>query len=93
MKYLITYLEPEQSDLLQFSLKHCEFTLVDLTPALILDLLETSEKILETVLDYLEISKVQLVEAYTKKDEDSTGKSLLHELIFMKRYQTVKRVH
>jgi hypothetical protein len=72
---------------------HCEFTLVDLTPALIFDLLESPEKILETALDHLGISKVQLVEVYTMKDEDSTGKSILHELIFMKRYQTVKRVH
>jgi hypothetical protein len=93
MKYLINYLEPGQSALLQFSLKHCEFTSDDLTPALIFDLLEAPEKSLETVLDHLGMSKVQLVQAYTAKDEDSTGKSLLHELIHMMRYQTVKRVH
>jgi hypothetical protein len=60
---------------------------------MIFDLLEAPEKTLETVLDHLGMSKVQLVQAYTVKDEDSTGKSLLHELIHMMRYQTVKRVH
>jgi hypothetical protein len=45
--------------LLQFSLKHCELTSDDLTPALIFDfLLEAPEKTLETVLDHLGMSKV-----------------------------------
>jgi hypothetical protein len=94
MKYLITYLEPHQSDLLQFSLRHCEFTQNDLTPPLIFDLLEATEKTLETVLHHLTMSRVQLLQAFmTKEEEGGTGKSLLHELIHMMRYQTVKRVH
>ena len=93
MKHLITYLEPEQSDLLRFSLRDCDFTQEDLSPALIFDLLEAPEKTLETVLDHLNMSKVQLIEAYTTNEEDGAGKSLLHELIHMMRYQTVRRVH
>jgi len=60
----------------------------------LLDLLEATDKTLETVLHHLTMSRVQLIEALMAKEEEGgTGKSLLHELIHMMRYQTVKRVH
>ena len=88
---LVTSIDEKHKDLLEFCLKTYEYKVDDLSSSFIIQLLEVPEEILEVVLKHLKFTKVDLVKAYIEKEDN--GKNLLHELVQMMRYDTVKKIH